>query len=339
VEEYLIPAINGLKKRNLTYKELEWLFLNITEGGNKPHDKTRLKQAIEKAKEMFTVTSVMVLVKGGTFQTKSPVQSTSDLEDTDNIIHSIFDKEDFQLLKEREKSNRQNLLYTVNLTYDYYIGKYEVTFNEYDAFCESTGYEKPNDEGWGRGSEPVLNVDWVDAITYCNWLSGKEGMSKAYDEDGNLLDKNGKQTKDITKVEGYRLPTEAEWEYAARGGHKSSGDYKYAGSNSFNRVAWCYIDFSENPPSSHKVGLKAPNELGLYDMSGNLYEWCHDGWNVDYPTTPQTNPIGPDSFYSRVKRGGSWYSRPKFAQVNNRQFGAHCQKDYCIGFRIARTRK
>jgi len=97
-------------------------------------------------------------------------------------------------------------------TYDFYIGKYEVTFDEYDAFCEATGRSKPNDQGWGRGTRPVINVSWNDAIAYCNWLSENEGLSKAYDSQGNLLDKNGRIAVDISYVEGYRLPTEAEWD-------------------------------------------------------------------------------------------------------------------------------
>jgi len=191
VEEYLIPAINGLKKRNLTYQEIQFLIKRITDAEQKAPDATRLKKAIEKTKEMFSVTSVMVLVKGSTFQMGD---EHGDLEDECRPVH------------------------TVKLTYDYYIGKTEVTFNEYDAYCEYTGKSKPSDSGWGRGNRHVIFVSWKDAIGYCNWLSEQEGLAKAYDSNGNLIDKYGKPTTDITKVEGYRLPTEAEWEYAARGG-------------------------------------------------------------------------------------------------------------------------
>jgi len=208
----------------------------------------------------------MVLVKGGTFQMGN---TRGDREgDDDETVH------------------------TVKLTYDYYLGKYEVTFNEYDAYCEYTGKSKPSDySSWagydmGRGNKPVINVSWWDAIAYCNWLSESEGLSKAYDSNGYLLDKNGNKTTDITQVEGYRLPTEAEWEYAARGGHKSTGEYKYAGSNSFDTVAWHTHNSSRK---THEVGQKAPNELGLYDMSGNVWECCTTGMEV-IPAAPKPTP-------------------------------------------------
>ncbi|HPV96005.1 MAG TPA: SUMF1/EgtB/PvdO family nonheme iron enzyme, partial [Thermotogota bacterium] len=111
----------------------------------------------------------------------------------------------------------------VTLNYDFWIWKYEVTFSEYDVYCQRTGKSKPDDNGWGRISRPVINVSWYDAIEYCNWLSEQAGIKKAYDSQGNLLDQNGRVTTDITKVEGYRLPTEAEWEYAARGGETREG--------------------------------------------------------------------------------------------------------------------
>ena len=154
----------------------------------------------------------------------------------------------------------------VMFTYNFYIGKNETTFDEYDAFCEATGRSKPRDSGWGRGSNPVIYVTWWNAIAYCNWLSEKEDLPKAYDSYGDLLDKDGMLTTDTSKVHGYRLPTEAEWEYAARGGNKSKG-YKYAGSDNVDDVAW---HASNSGYKSQEVGKKAPNELGLYDMSGNV---------------------------------------------------------------------
>ncbi|WP_213699145.1 formylglycine-generating enzyme family protein [Acetomicrobium sp.] len=220
----------------------------------------------------------------------------------------------------------------VTFTYDFYIGKYEVTFDEYDAFCNATGKSKASDSGWGRGTRPVINVTWWDAIDYCNWLSEKEKLPKAYDSDGNLLDKDGRITIDPSKVVGYRLPTEAEWEYAAKGGNKSEG-YKYSGSDNVSDVAW----YSSNSGSkTQEVGKKAPNELGLYDMSGNVWEWCSD-WYGSYSSSAQTNPYNSTAGSYRVFRGGSWSNVATYTRVADRGSFSPSGTRYRLGFRICRT--
>ncbi|HIB33143.1 MAG TPA: hypothetical protein EYO45_08575 [Candidatus Marinimicrobia bacterium] len=131
---------------------------------------------------------------------------------------------------------------------DMYVSKTEVTFVEYDGFCEATGSEKPDDSEWGRGDNPVINISIEDAGAYCSWL-------------GELLGKN------------IRLPNSKEWEYAARGGKKGGDDNQFSGSNIIEEVAWCKFN-SDNRIQS--VAQKKPNELGIYDMSGNVYEFCSD---------------------------------------------------------------
>ncbi|HPD39135.1 MAG TPA: SUMF1/EgtB/PvdO family nonheme iron enzyme [Mesotoga infera] len=219
----------------------------------------------------------------------------------------------------------------VELTYDFYIGKYPVTFEEYDRYCSETGATKPYVWNWGRGRRPVIRVSWFDAIGYCDWLSDVEGLARAYDNAGNLIDSRGNETIDPSKVKGYRLLTEAEWEYAARGGKKSRRN-KYAGSNNPDEVAW----YDSNSGSkTHEVGQKKRNELGLYDMSGNVYEWCSD-WYGSYSSSAQTNPYN-DSGSNRVFRGGGWYSDAAYTRVANRRYNSPTLTNYSLGFRIART--
>lgn len=188
------------------------------------------------------------------------------------------------------------------------ICKYPVTFKQYDKYCEDTGVRKTKSRGWGRGRHPVLNVSWEDALKFCEWLAAKTGKK-------------------------YRLPTEAEWEYAASGGNKSSG-YKFSGSKKIEEVAWYYIKKKKEGFGLHPVGEKKPNELGLYDMSGNVWEWCHDFYN-NYTKDSVNNPKGPSSGSRRVMRGGSFASEANICRVTARGRFYPEKSGGDIGFRLA----
>jgi formylglycine-generating enzyme required for sulfatase activity len=188
---------------------------------------------------------------------------------------------------------------------DFYIGKYEVTQAQWKAIMGSN----PSHFDDCGSNCPVKKVSWKKVQEFIKKLNQKTGKN-------------------------YRLPTEAEWEYAARGGSKSKG-YKYAGSNSIGTVAW----YNDNSGSeTHPVGQKQPNELGLYDMSGNVYEWCSD-WYGDYSSSSQTNPKGPSSGSNRVLRGGSWYYNARYCRVASRDSRIPNFSDYNrFGFRLVLPR-
>lgn len=227
-------------------------------------------------------------------------------------------------------------LHDVKLSYSFLVSKYEMTFEEYDFYCEAAGIKiKPDDNGWGRGKIALFNVSWFDAIKYCNWLSEQEDLPKAYNEStGAMLDGRGRETRDITKVIGYRLLTEAEWEFCARGGVKGiNKKNSYSGSNEVDLVAW-YATNSAN--RMQNIGKKYPNELGLYDMSGNAAEWCNDIYEK-YSSEPKVNPIGGKIGKSRVVRGGSYYSVNYNVRNAYRDNFYPATKSINIGFRIAKT--
>ena len=169
------------------------------------------------------------------------------------------------------------------------IGKYPVT----QALWEAVTGENPS-RFEGDPSRPVERVSWEDCREFIEELNARLG----------LPDASGRS---------FRLPTEAEWEYAARGGNRSRG-YRYSGSDDIVEVAW----YGRNSNgTTHPVGEKGPNELGVYDMSGNVWEWCGD-WYGKYPSGAQVNPTGPSSGSGRVLRGGGWSNNARFCRVSNR---------------------
>ncbi len=218
----------------------------------------------------------------------------------------------------------------------FYLGKYEVTVAEFKKFIAASGYQTDADQPdsarlknglparehntgtWSRYATglpvpeadtlfPVCNVSWNDAMAYCDWLSGETGKN-------------------------YRLPAEAEWEFAARGGVKSKG-FAYAGSNNLDEVGWSL----QTPRSKVRlIGTKAPNELDIFDMTGNVSEWCADWYGESwYQTSQEKNPLGPVGGTRRVTRGGSWKTLEARMKVTCRknELPFNCAMD--TGFRLA----
>lgn len=234
--------------------------------------------------------------------------------------------------------------HNVILNYDYYLGIYEVTFSEYDVFCQSEGKTLPDDSGFGRGNQPVINVSWYDAVKYCNYLSAQEGLSPAYNESYELINPKGETTSDITKVEGYRLPTEAEWEFAARQGGDNirfGNGRDIADPSEINFDPSYQYDYSvagENRAISVPVGSFPPNALGLYDMSGNVSEWCADLYDTAYYQSGQINPVNDSgTSFNRMIRGGSYNSYAKGLRTSSRTSFPMSFSSKNVGFRIART--
>jgi len=216
--------------------------------------------------------------------------------------------------------NDEKPIHEVTIGYEFGVGQYQVTFEEYDRFCEATKRQKPSSKGglanligfndWGRNKRPVINIEWHDAKAYCDWLSEQSGKK-------------------------YRLLSEAEWEYACRAG--STGEYCFGDDmNQLGNYGW----YDKNSGGqTHPVGEKKANNFGLYDMHGNVWEWCKDVWHENYNGAPADGSawmVGGDS-NKHLLRGGSWYFNSIYSRCANRDRLDTPFRYYSRGFRIARV--
>jgi formylglycine-generating enzyme required for sulfatase activity len=207
-----------------------------------------------------------------------------------------------------------------------YQGKQLIDLNgAYSAFRYSNGtFSYDSNDAAPDVNCPVMEVNWYGAVVFSNWLSEEEGLTPCYD--------TSDWSCDMT-ANGYRLPTEAEWEYAARGA-SNEPNYLYSGSNFPGDVAW--QSQNKDTYGTKVVGTRDPNTLGIYDMSGNVFEWCNDFFG-DYSAEAQTNPTGPESSMSRVVRGGSWNTHFDQCRVSYRGNETPVLTEGNIGFRLVRN--
>jgi formylglycine-generating enzyme required for sulfatase activity len=244
-----------------------------------------------------------------------------------DLINFVLVEGGFMRMGSDDGNNSEKPVHQVKVS-NFYLAVHELTFDEYDAYCDDTGATYADDSGWGRGRRPVINVSWFDAVKYCNWRSEKDGLQKVYDISGSTVIAN-------REANGYRLPTEAEWEFAARSRGKNE---KWAGTSDANRLS----EFANGSGSQDGYNYTAPvgsfddNDLGLFDMSGNVWELCWD-WYGTYSSGSETNPVGPGSGSYRVLRGGSWYNDPSYLRCAFRYSYGPDIRYSSGGFRLARA--
>lgn len=195
----------------------------------------------------------------------------------------------------------------VNIENQFYIGKFEVTFKEYDKFCEDTGKLKPHDNGWGRGNKPVINISWRDAKDYTIWLSNKTNKP-------------------------FRLLTEAEWEYAARAHTKTKYSF---GEDDNDLIHYAWFEKNSKDYGTQDVGQKKPNNFGIYDMHGNVYEYCEDWYADNYFKTPTNGSAYNKQTKYKVIRGGSWNFGKDRQRSSHRGRAYLNYREHDLGFRLA----
>ena len=241
------------------------------------------------------------------------------------------------------------LVHEVVITKPFYMGKYEVTQAEYEKYC-SYGSSSPSSIYGDGDNYPTYYVSWYDALVYCNKRSMAEGLTPCYSRSFSTDPKvwgtvptSSDSTWDAIEcnwtANGYRLPTEAEWEYAARAGDNTVDSLTYSGTSNVDELgeyAW-YLDNSNY--KAHEVGTKLPNAYGLYDMTGNVWEWCWNWHTESYDTKSEggSDPTGASDGSYRVFRGGSWNLNSNWCDVSFRNQGLPSSPGAYTGFRVVRN--
>ena len=294
-----VRAASGGVQRTGDYNQLESeIFLAGRSGDSSPSSVPARVERPDDAGEN------MVFVRGGTFQ-----MGSSRGIDLEIPVHSV----------------------TLS---DFWIGKYEVTQREWhDVMGTSIRQQRdkanPELSMAGEGdNHPMYFVSWEEVVEYCNVLSRREGLTPCYSGSADLFDSSYMCN---FNANGYRLPTEAEWEYAARGGG-SSRSTTYAGSNSIDSVAWYE---GNSGKQTHSVGGKQSNELGLFDMSGNVWEWCWDPFGL-YSAKSRRDPASTTSGGVCMYRGGGWVSTAFNNRTATRDFDTQSSRGSYLGFRVVR---
>lgn len=303
--------INELKQK-LKSSEKEFVALVNKHEGAERELLVSKRKAIDSTKTIHELRAEIEQLKSRIEELSSPEPENNTTQDFSDLIgkestNMIFiEGGTFQMGSAEDDSesyDNEKPQHEVSLS-DFYLAKYPVTQGLWRAVM---GSDPEKSYFKGCGNCPVEGVSWTDAEEFLKKLNSQTNKS-------------------------YRLPSETEWEYAARGGVESKG-YKYAGSNDPKKVAW----YDENSDEkTHQVGDLASNELGLHDMSGNVWEWCQD-WYDDYPAGPQIDPQGPENGNPRVVRGGSWSGAAQYCRVASRRHVPPGSRLSLVGFRLAHS--
>ena len=319
-------TVCGYVKTEITYKtehnygiwKVETVPTSTTEGTSK---RTCSICNLEETKQIIAIPENFALIPAGTFQMGSNAGY-----DANKPVHEV------------------------TITKSFYMGKYEVTQAEYEKYCSYTGSSSPRSSYGDGDNYPAYYVNWYDALVYCNKRSIAEGLTPCY----SILDSTNPdawgavpKSSDSTwnavvcdwNANGYRLPTEAEWEYAARAGDDTVSSLTYAGTNSLSKLGE-YAWYKDNSSSkTHEVGTKKANAFGLYDMSGNVREWCWNWYTNSYNTGTEggSDPTGTSAGSSRVGRGGNWYNNSVGCAVSYRDLSYPYHRYFYLGFRVVRS--